>query len=465
MKALSPADFTCNYKIIIFDVGFGHFYVHLHIMDELKYIKKCLELIEDSLRWRDRSTWVYDDFKRLQKLIFDASGTSLSVHTLERLFGKLKTHKNYNPQKETKNALAVFLNYEDWEDFKDQNQLAPHAPDQFATTGAAENRTARKTGAKLLLNKKVFMVVGLIIISICGGYVALNTFDHHKQEKLPAVDLQASNVYGVRPHTVKFTFNLSNLDVENISIDFGIGRSLRNISKKQTHLYKTYLKPGIYEAQLMGDGKVLGTTSIFIDMKAWQAYTYTVYEDPETRKAIPDSIVSKDGRLYTPHSKLKSFVEPNKHYFVEYFKVGDFGVKGDNMTFETRFRNNHHFDYQICFDMFFKLIGTNGILKMHFLKSGCAGFVQMIYGEKQPNGHKQDLSVFTQEFHDWKTARMEVKDKVVNIYFGDQLIYTTSYHQPVGNIYAISITSKGTGQTDHVKLFDEKQQLMYSDYF
>jgi hypothetical protein len=65
--------------------------------------------------------------------------------------------------------------------------------------------------------------------------------------------------------------------------------------------------------------------------------------------------------------------------------------------------------------MWVKVIGTDGILKVHFLGSGCAGFVQMVFGEKSLKGHNQDLSAFTRAFHDWKKARMEVTDKNVNI--------------------------------------------------
>jgi hypothetical protein len=45
-------------------------------------------------------------------------GTSISPDTLKRLFGKTKTYRSYNPQLETKNALALFIGYEGWEDFK-----------------------------------------------------------------------------------------------------------------------------------------------------------------------------------------------------------------------------------------------------------------------------------------------------------------------------------------------------------
>ena len=438
-------------------------------MDEITYVQTCLKLIEQKLGWPDRSTWVYDDFRRLQELILESSGTSLSVHTLERLFGKLKTHKNYNPQKETKKALAVFLGYENWKQFKAENLcVAEHSENDTHTvtreTSALPFRDESikgRSGIKHFFNKRIILslVIGVIAITI---FLIIN-FYNHAEEITSEVNFSSSNVFGIRPHTVKFTFDLTSIKANDISIDFGTGKPMHNIPKKQTNLYKTYLRPGIYTVQLKGDGELIATKSVFIAMKGWKGYTYTTYEDVETQKSIPDSLFSGTGQLYAPPRMLQDLVEPNMHFFVEYLKVGDFKVDGDNMTFETRFKNNHRFNYQICFDMWFKLIGTDGILKMHFLKSGCAGFVQMVFGENILNGHKQDLSVFTREFHDWRRAKMVVKDKQVNIYFEDDLIYTTSYTQSVGKVLGISITSKGTGQTDYVKLYNSKNELVYTD--
>lgn len=441
-------------------------------MDEIFYIKKCLELIERKIGWRDRSTWVFDDFKRLREMIFEASGTSLSVHTLERLFGKLKTHKNYNPQNETKKALAVFLGYDNWKHFKAEQakdlQAAAYAeqgnfplePNKSYTT--LDKDQSEKT-SKPSLAKKVtlFIIVGVVAVS---AYALLN-LNRDNRKVMPEVNFTASNVYGTRPHTVKFSFNLSGVEAKNISIDFGTGKPIENIGKNQTHLYKTYLSPGIFNVHLKGDDKVIAATSVFIKMNSWKASTFTTYENPETQNPIPDTITSRDGRLYTPPQLLGDLVEPGRQYFVQYLKVGDFKVNGDNMTFEARFRNIHRFNYQICFDMWFKLIGSKGVLKMHFLKSGCAGFVQMIFGETVLNGHKQDLSAFTKEFHNWKKARMEVKDKHVSIYFEDELIFTTSYQRSVGKIHGVSITSKGSGQTDYVRFYDNQDELVYAEDF
>ena len=62
-------------------------------MSEVMYISKCLRLIEQKVNRGSSKDWTFENYKRLQKLILEASGINLSTHTLERLYGKLKTHK------------------------------------------------------------------------------------------------------------------------------------------------------------------------------------------------------------------------------------------------------------------------------------------------------------------------------------------------------------------------------------
>jgi hypothetical protein len=115
--------------------------------------------------------------------------------------------------------------------------------------------------------------------------------------------------------------------------------------------------------------------------------------------------------------------------------------------------------------MWFKLMGTEGILKMHFLMSGCFAYVDMTFGDKNLKGSEQDFSPFSTDIHTWKNARLEVIDKNVQIYLGDSLIYKTKYAKSVGKIVGIEVLSKTSGETDFVKLYNAKKELVYEDDF
>jgi hypothetical protein len=115
--------------------------------------------------------------------------------------------------------------------------------------------------------------------------------------------------------------------------------------------------------------------------------------------------------------------------------------------------------------MWFKLIGLNGILNMHFLTTGCTGYIDMTFGEKNLNGSMQDLSQFGIDIHNWKKARLEVINKTVHIYIDNALIYKIAYSQSVGAIVGIEVISKTSGETDYVKLYNSKKELVYEDDF
>lgn len=102
---------------------------------------------------------------------------------------------------------------------------------------------------------------------------------------------------------------------------------------------------------------------------------------------------------------------------------------------------------------------------MHFLAPGCSSFVQLLFGEQKLNGHDRDLSAFARDISDWKQVRLEVQNKNAAIYFEDQLIFKTAYKQPVGHIMGISITSKGAAETDLVRLYNNREELVFADDF
>ena len=85
---------------------------------DLHYLKTCKALIEKKLSWSDSTTWKQRDFLNLISLIEKESGISLSLSTIKRLWSK---DYGRTPQKSTLDALAVFIGFKDWLDFKSIN--------------------------------------------------------------------------------------------------------------------------------------------------------------------------------------------------------------------------------------------------------------------------------------------------------------------------------------------------------
>jgi hypothetical protein len=152
-------------------------------------------------------------------------------------------------------------------------------------------------------------------------------------------------------------------------------------------------------------------------------------------------------------------------FLASYYNIRDFNVDGDNLTFETRFKNDLREGNQLFNDMWFQLRGPDGMLRIHFLTMGCTGYVDLIFGEKTLRGSGQNLAQFGLDIHNWNKARLQVINKTVHIYVNDSLIYKNEYLKSVGRIGALEVNSKTSGETDYVKIHNSKTELVYEDHF
>jgi hypothetical protein len=433
-------------------------------MSEGMYISKCLRLIEQKVNRGSSKDWTSENYKRLQKLILEASGITLSTHTLERLYGKLKTHKEYKPQAETKNALARFLGYADWDTFKIENPIGAEEPED-ALKQQSSSEISLSPEANRKRKKIIYLIVIGMAIGTAAGWMVLNRKSSTATSNTP-IKFSAVNPFGTVPHTAKFLYDLSKLEGNNFSIFFPKNGDTVQLVKTQTFTYKPFIWPGHHVAYLLSDKKTMAQADVYIQTPGWTGNYFVRHPDDAGRKTeIPADLLRSAGRLYTPYSFFSDSIKKADRYFISYVNIRDYKVDGDNASFETRFRNAARGRNAICNDMWFKLMGTKGILKMHFLMTGCFAYVDMTFGDKNLKGTEQDFSPFSTDIHSWKKARLEVVDKNVRIYLDNSLLYETKYSMSVGNIVGIEVLSKTSGETDYVKLYNAKKELVYEDDF
>ena len=97
---------------------------------EKQLLVLCRNLVEQSLNWGDSITWGNDDFDQLSEKIFEKTKVQLSVSTLKRIWGKVR-YENF-PTAATLNALARYLDYASWREFRQKNE--PVEPEQIKET-------------------------------------------------------------------------------------------------------------------------------------------------------------------------------------------------------------------------------------------------------------------------------------------------------------------------------------------
>ncbi|NJK98914.1 MAG: hypothetical protein HC905_31965 [Bacteroidales bacterium] len=126
-------------------------------MNNKDYLEKCRRIIEEKLDRGSYENWTNEDFKILSDHIYRSSNTLISTHTLKRFFGKLKLYKsNYNPQSETKKSLAIYMGFQNWDDFTEKLK------ENFSSS--EKNRIA-----KFSLNKKMrirMMIITVFVLAV-----------------------------------------------------------------------------------------------------------------------------------------------------------------------------------------------------------------------------------------------------------------------------------------------------------
>jgi hypothetical protein len=452
-------------------------------MSEVLYISKCLRLIEEKVNLGKSQRWTYEDYKILQKLIYEASSINLSTHTLERLYGKLKIHKNYRPQTETKKALAIFLGYSDWEAFKRQNHPQPIAErwEPLLDEKRIASLTSESTITELTvtessdtepsvlkqnrISKRTRNIIAASLALIGMICLAIVLAPARKSATVGRVNFRAINRYGAVPHTVKFEHDLSGLEGDYFSIVIPAFQDTIKLSMTDKASYWTFSLPGRYTAYLMNGRNAIAETVVFIETTGWRV-AETVDPNFEGGKwFLPQTALGSKGRLYTPSVFVGENIKKSDYYFLSYLNFQKFNIDGDHAVFETRFRNNSKERQAPCNDMWFKLIGIEGMLKMHFLTTGCTGFIDMTFGEKNLKGSKHDLSQFGIDMQSWKKAQLKIINKTVHVYLDGALIFKIQYSKSVGAIVGIEIISRTSGETDYVKLYNGNNKLVYEDDF
>jgi hypothetical protein len=114
------AAFQVKFKFVQTILGY-HIITCKPMEKEKQLLLLCRQLIEQMLNWGDSNIWGNDDFEQLSQQIFDKTRVQLSVSTLKRIWGKVR-YESF-PNAATLNALAQFLDYTSWRDFRQHHQV------------------------------------------------------------------------------------------------------------------------------------------------------------------------------------------------------------------------------------------------------------------------------------------------------------------------------------------------------
>jgi hypothetical protein len=391
-------------------------------------------------------------------LIYEETSISISPQTLKRLFGKVKYKDEYTAQPATKDALARFINYPDWDAFVKYEAHSLHKISLFLKKKSFGNYSNMKL---IILFIAALLTISLLVIII--------------EIKSTIFTFNAENVTGNVPHTASFHLNISKLKAKDVYIDFDqneaeVGTTGELLDKNLTLINHCFESPGYYNVRLLTRGKVLASAKIHVLSEGWTSYYFN--DDNFSLRKFVFGLEKKvqetgdDSILYISPTELnnKGF-NGNTVYYLEHLIYKDFHVSADNCRFEARYRNNSEIGGKSCYDVEFRIVGENGLASVILVQKGCYRWSEITIGENQLNGKYNDLTFLSADLSSWNTMKIIINNNKASIINNSDTIYTTNYNQQLGMIKGIRFVTKGSGAFDYVRLYDNRGELLFEDNF
>ena len=181
-------------------------------MKEELFIILAIEKIARKTGWGPLDTWTNYNYSLLNEDIRKVTGKRLSESTLKRMFGKKKTPGDfYNPHTYTKNVLAEYLGYNNWDEYKRQNQ-SEAGPYDEETNQDLQNSSRSKRSGWLIAASVLF---GLLVVIMSLRNVIFPEKQHN-----PLKQFTCENPVGKLPYTALFDYDLVPV-TDSVIVNFG----------------------------------------------------------------------------------------------------------------------------------------------------------------------------------------------------------------------------------------------------
>jgi hypothetical protein len=421
-------------------------------MTEKQIILYCCTKVEDQFGHGPSTEWSHHHFTLLSQTIEKETGTCISETTLKRLFGKRSTESDYIPQLATRDALAKYAGYDNWQDLCQK-------------TSRNENfgkiKDSRSRGSRTKPGLKRYILLAFIILLAIITYIIIIG-----RKNVPYYSIHIRNQKDTIPFTTVFDYQVPTNTRDSICID--IPEYGKVLLLPYNNVYTHWInEAGYYLIPVEYRDQIIDTLFIHALNASWQSGIYSEEPDisftPFLENVIDPTV---NDLLYISPSKLqKAGIDSLSRYMLEFRLFNDFDVEMDNCIIETIARNSDITGGKPCYDIDIVLIGENGMVRTVFTELKCSRFVQLVIGEVMYNGRNHDLSMFSADISDWTSFRTNINNGKAVISINGNEIFSQAYTQSMGMLKGIKIRFFGSGQARSIKITDHSGAVRFMDDF
>lgn len=419
---------------------------------DLEYLQILRNKVESHLKWGRSEDWLNYDFEKLSLEIEFKTKVVLSVSTLKRIWGKVKS--SHSPSITTLNTLAQFLDYDDWRTFKQDEGIAKKTADTLKKTLAIGVSTNVKKANKTLF----FTISGVFMVLVVGAFYFLKRTN--TQPNAADFEFEANKIVtqGV-PNSVIFSYNASKAKTDSVFIVQTWDSSRKTLVPKEGSNHSAmYYYPGYFRSKLIIDNTIVKTHDIQITTDGWlclvETENHPIYfkkEDSEEHGIIRvnDTLLSKYNVSTIPKSPLLRF-----------FNQRDLGnLVTSDFTFETTLKNEVNREINACQQVQVLIQCKDDIIIIPLVSKPCVGEVYLAALGFGISSKQADLSKFGADLEQWTHLKVVGKEKTLKFYVNGIEAYSVDYPNEPSGIVGVQYRFYGGGAVKDTK-FENKEGII-----
>jgi len=440
-------------------------------MSEQNIVKESLIEIFKRNGYTDHTRMTQRDFEYIGSEIAKKAGILISSTTIKRLsngeFSRL-------PQIATLNAIANYLGFATWHQYKLSKDKTEVAVDNKTEVAADSNNDVAESN-----NNEALPLVGgkkrELSAQFKWGLLALPIFIlcyflfSYKKKNFSfekAVFSYHKNTSNEIPNTVVFNYNVDDVTGDSFFIQQSWDKNRRvRVYKNKYTFTDIYYEPGYHIAKLIANDSIIKAVEINIPTDKW-----FFYAKDNSPKYIPEYIKTdgpiENGKLSLRKEdilKNKIDIDKEKEYTYCYFP-SKLEVSSENFTFKTRIRTKE-LRNNFCPFIEIEIFCQRYYMILNSTNKGCASEAHLQFGEKVINGKECDLASIAFDVSQWTDIEFNVKNKQVVIKINGNQVFSTTYRKPTKLIAGLAFISNGLCEIDHVELVGSDGKVVYKNEF